>query len=141
MSCSRCGGCGKQPNTPLTHKERQLLELLAENAFLPVARFLLRSRENPEMAFVMSAPVYLHTKEDTASEMKETGRALLSLQKRRLITIDYDIPLSGFDYQSWESSDLYQQFTASASTQETEPVLEGGSIALTLQGQETIDFE
>lgn len=139
MPCPNCRGCGGAA-APLTETEQQLLDLLAQNAFLPVARFILRSSENPEMSFVMSAPVLLRSPEDGTGQMRETGKALLSLQKRRFITLDYGIPLTGFDYDTWEESELFQRFAQSAATPGTEPYLEPGSIALTLQGQEAIDF-
>lgn len=137
MPCPNCGGCGTP--APLTDPERQLLDLLARNAFLPVARFLLRSPENPELSFVMSAPVYLTGPEATQEELRTAGTALLQLQRRGLITLDYGIPLSGFDYASWERSALYRQFARSAAAPGAEPMLEPGSAALTLQGQEAID--
>lgn len=141
MPCPNCrGGCCGNAATPLTDTEQQILDLLAQNAFLPVARFILRSSENPEMSFVMSAPVCIYSPEDDIERMRETGRALLSLQKRRFVTLDYGVPLTGFDYRTWENSRLYQEFAQSAVTPGTEPNLEPGSIALTLQGQEAIDF-
>ncbi|MCD8051487.1 MAG: hypothetical protein LUE89_07405 [Clostridiales bacterium] len=137
MPCPNCGGCGKP--APLTDPERQLLDLLAQNAFLPVARFLLRSPENPELSFVMSAPVYLTGPETTQEELRTAGTALLQLQRRGFLTLDYGVPLSGFDYAAWERSTLYRQFAQSAATPGAEPQLEPGSAALTLQGQEAID--
>lgn len=139
MPCSHCRGCSSSAPSPLTEMERQLLELLAQNAFLPVARFLLRSTEQPELSFVMSAPVYLLDPEPDINTMKACGTALLSLQNRRYITLDYGVPLEGFDYAGWERSEFYQSFAFSVDAPGTEPFLEPGSIALTAQGQEEID--
>ncbi|MCD8147005.1 MAG: hypothetical protein LUD84_07005 [Clostridiales bacterium] len=139
MPCPNCGGCGKP--APLTDLERQILDLLAQNAFLPVARFLLRSPENPEMSFVMSAPVYLAGPETTQEELRAAGTALLRLQRRGFLTLDYGVPLSGFDYTAWERSALYRHFAQSVAAPGAEPHLEPGSAALTLQGQEAIDEE
>ncbi|MCD7821443.1 MAG: hypothetical protein LUC35_02320 [Clostridiales bacterium] len=137
MPCPNCGGCGKP--APLTEPERRMLDLLAQNAFLPVARFLLRSPEDPELSFVMSAPVYLDRPEATQQELRTAGTALLQLQRRGFVTLDYGVPLTGFDYTAWERSALYRQFAQAAAAPGTEPQLEPGSAALTLQGQEALD--
>lgn len=136
MPCPHCSGC--HPG-PLSAQERHLLDLLAQHAFLPVARFLLQNPENPQLSFVMSAPVFLESGKDSAPSVKAAGDALLSLQRRRYITVDYGLPLSGFDYGDWESSRHYQDFAFSSASKDAVPVLERGSIALTLQGQEAID--
>lgn len=139
MSCAHCRGCDSVVPTPLTETERQLLGALAQNAFLPVARFLLRSPEQPELSFVMSAPVYLPAPEADADTLRACGTALLSLHKRRYITLDYGVPLDGFDYAGWERSEFYRSFAFSVDAPGAEPFLEPGSIALTVQGQEEID--
>lgn len=136
MPCPHCSGC--RPG-PLSAQERHLLDLLAQQAFLPVARFLLQNPENPELSFVMSAPVFLESGKDSALSIKAAGDALLSLQRRRYITMDYGLPLRGFDYSDWEASSHYQDFVFSSASKDAVPVLERGSIALTLQGQEALD--
>lgn len=136
MPCPHCPGCNPGP---LSAQERHLLDLLAQNAFLPVARFLLQSPENPELSFVMSAPVFLESGEDSAPSVQAAGDALLSLQRRRYITVDYGLPLHGFNYGDWETSEHYQAFAFSSASKDAVPVLERGSIALTLQGQQALD--
>lgn len=138
MSCSGCGGCHSAPS-PLTDMERAILDELAQNAFLPLCRLLLRSTTEPDLSFVMSAPVYIpHAKADKKI-IRAYGSALLSLQKRRYITLDYGCPLSGFDYDGWKESEYYQSFAFSVEAPYVEPFFEKGSIALTLQGQEAIE--
>ncbi len=138
MSCSHCGGCGGSP-TPLSETERLLMDTLAQTAFLPLARFLIRNPDDPELSFVMSAPVYLPTLSATTDELKQYGSALLSLRKRGYITIDYGMPLSGFDYEEWKTSDFYDRFAFSVEAPGAFPYLEPGSAALTLLGQEALD--
>lgn len=137
MSCPHCSGCGR--NTPLSSDERALLEELSQCAFLPVARFLLQNPENPELSFVMAAPVFLRSEGDSAEEIRRSGTALLALQKRRYITLDYGVALEGFDYGAWEQSVHYQDFLFAGESEDAVPVLERGSVALTLQGQEALD--
>lgn len=138
MSCSNCGGCGKASG-PLNDCEKALLDELARNAFLPVARFLITNPEDPELSFVMSAPVYLPTLDADSEELKRCGSALLNLRKRGYITLDYGVPLSGFDYEAWKKSDFYDRFAFSVEAPGAVPMLEPGSVALTLQGQDALD--
>lgn len=136
MPCPHCKGCAP---SPLSEEERHLLDLLSQQAFLPVARFLLQNPENPELSFVMAGPVFLETPEDSSEKISAAGKGLLSLQKRRYLTLDYDLPLDGFDYGVWEQSRHYQDFVFASQSKDAVPVLERGSAALTLQGQEAID--
>lgn len=137
MACSHCRS--HSAPSPLSETEKLLLDRLAQNAFLPICRLLLRSRENEELSFVMSAPVYLPDRDTSTEAVRDYGSALLSLQRRRFITLDYDMPLSGFDYEGWKDTDYYQSFAFSVEAPGVEPVLEPGSAAMTLQGQEAAE--
>lgn len=137
MSCSHCKGCH---SGPLSEEEQHFMDLLAQRAFLPVARFLLENPDNPALSFVMSAPVYLETEQDTPQDLSRAGAALLSLQRRRYVTLDYNVPLQGFDYSPWERSQYYQNFAFSSTSEDAVPVLEPGSVALTVQGQEALEL-
>lgn len=81
-NCSSCGGCGM---LELTEIEIDLLKLLGQVAFLPVARKagaehpVCRELEDPE----------------------RTGLALVCLEKRGLVDISYDGPLKGVDMSSY----------------------------------------
>lgn len=140
MACHNCGGCGHSaPSEPLNEIETLLMDELAQAAFLPVCRLLICSPEEKDLSFVMSAPVYLPDRSASTETVRSYGAALLQLQRRRYITLDYGVPLSGFDYEEWKQSDYYQSFAFSVEAPGAEPVMEPGSIALTLQGQETLD--
>lgn len=69
MPCANC------PNAlpPLTEPEKVLLAKLPTYAYLPVCRFLVRSPENPELSFVMSAPVYLEAEDSAPDAVKTWG--------------------------------------------------------------------
>lgn len=104
--CSgNCGGCGAQ--LLLGPDEVKVLEQFAQTPFLPVAR----KRED-------ITPIYLE--EDSFSQ--EAYSILLQLLERKgLISIDYDAPLKGADMSA------YQGY----------PVK--GSMALTKRGQDVLD--
>lgn len=99
-NCGSCGGCGE---LFLTQPELILLERLAQTAFLPVGKG--------------EYPVYLE--EDGDPEV--WGRAVLALDLKGLISLDYDQPLRGFDYGAYEGCSLR------------------GSMALTARGQDVVE--
>lgn len=90
----------------LTEAEIRLLRRFGELAFLPAA--CTRTNETP---------VYLSDLGDRA----EISAAILALQVKRLISVDFALPLQGFDYAGYEDY----------------PVR--GSMALTAAGQEALD--
>ena len=104
-NCEHCGGCaGHLVVSPV---EWKLLQKLAEIPFLPVAR---SAGENK--------PIYFPETEDG----EDYSLILACLEKKGLITLDYDIPLKG----TWDSRyDAY-------------PIR--GSMALTLRGQQVLDL-
>lgn len=100
--CGNCGGCGE---LILSECEIALLLQLAQIPFLPVVR----------RADSMD-PVY---PEDPSAE---TSLVLQCLEKRGLISLDYDRPLKGWDYSAYAAYPLH------------------GSFALTAKGQQVLDL-
>jgi len=107
--CNGCnGGCaGCSRALELTQAEMDFLRKLGEIPFLPVAR----KQDGEE-------PVYLEEGEDL---QEHYARVLLHLERKGLVSLDYDIPISG-GYSS-----LYDYY----------PVR--GSMALTQRGQQVLD--
>lgn len=102
-SCGSCGGCME-----LTAGELDMLQTLAQIPFLPVARRLGED-----------VPVYL---EDTERSQEEYSLILQCLEKRGLISIDYDQPLKNFDDAAYEGYPIR------------------GSFALTARGQQVLEL-
>lgn len=100
-----CGGCGGV--LELTSAELDLLRLFAQLPFLPVAR-----RWDSEV------PVCL---EEGNDDLETSSAAIMRLSQKRLIQLDYDIPLRNFNYDS------YGQYPCH------------GSMALTAKGQEAVE--
>lgn len=109
MDCGHehCGACGSG-QLELTREEIDFLNRFAQVPFLPVAR-----RWESEI------PVYLEEGKE-AAEMYSA--AILGLSQKRLIRLDYDIPLLNFDYQN------YGQYPCQ------------GSMALTARGLEAVEL-
>ena len=107
--CGNCGSCGNSGGCmELTLGEIEMLQKLAQIPFLPVARKLGED-----------VPVYL---EDAERSQEEYSLILQCLEKRGLISIDYDRPLKSFDDAAYEAY----------------PVR--GSFALTLRGQRVYEL-
>lgn len=104
-NCAHCGGCAGE--LVLSQPEIDFLNDLAQNAFLPVAR-----------GAGDSTPVYL---EDEKNTKEQYSLILICLEKKGLISIDFDMPLSGADMSGYQGYPIH------------------GSIALTARGQEILD--
>lgn len=103
-NCGACGGCARE--LVLTQKEIDFLRELGQVAFLPVAR---------KMGDL--TPVYLES-----GDREENALLLQCLEKKALISLDYDQPLKNFDMSA------YAQY----------PIR--GSMALTQRGQQVLDL-
>lgn len=104
--CGNCGGCGS--TLVLTPEEITMLRLLGQIPFLPVAR-----------SAASMEPVYL---EEGELSPDESSQALQRMEKRGLISIDYDQPLKGGYSPAYDAYPIR------------------GSIALTILGQQALEL-
>ncbi len=106
-ACSgTCGGCARE--LLITQEELDFLRELGQVAFLPVAR---------KMGDL--TPVYL----ETGTQAQDQYALLLQcLEKKGLISLDFDRPLKGFDDSAYAAFPIR------------------GSIALTERGQKVLDM-
>lgn len=102
--CGSCAGCARE--LVLTGKEIDFLKKLGQIPFLPVAR---------NMGDL--TPVYL---ED--GDQEEMSLILQCLEKKGLISLDFDKPLRGFDQSAYASYPIR------------------GSMALTERGQKVLEM-
>ena len=99
-NCASCSGCARE--LVLTEAEVAFLEELAQIPFLPVARHMgedkpaFPEKDTPEMTLLLQC-----------------------LEKKGLISLDYDLPIRGCDYGSY-------------------PIR--GSLALTQRGQSVLEL-
>ncbi len=105
-NCGSCGGCANQ--LELTTGEVRMLQTLEQIPFLPVAR---RADD--------MTPIYL---EEQSYSREEYSLILQCLEKKGLISLDYDQPLSNFDHAAYAAW----------------PVR--GSMALTARGQVVVEM-
>ncbi len=105
-NCGSCGGCARE--LTLNEGELRLLDTLSEIPFLPVAR---------KMGDL--TPVYL---EDDVYSREEYSLILQCLEKKGLISLDYDKPLKNFDDSAYSAYPIR------------------GSMALTERGQTVVEM-
>lgn len=103
-NCSACSGCARE--LVLVQKEIDFLNTLGQYAFLPVAR---------KMGDL--TPVYLEE-----GEQEEMSLLLQCLEKKGLISLDFDKPLRGFDESAYAAYPIR------------------GSMALTERGQKVLEL-
>lgn len=105
-NCGACGGCARE--LVLSAQEIAMIKTLGQIPFLPVAR---------KMGDL--TPVYL---EEDALSREEYSLVLQLLEKKGLISLDFAIPMKGFD------DSAYAQY----------PIR--GSMALTQRGQQVLEL-
>ena len=103
-NCAACSGCARE--LELTSREIDFLDNLAQYAFLPVARTMGDL-----------TPVYLGE-----GDREEMSLLLQCLEKKGLISLDYDKPLKGFDMSAYRNYPIH------------------GSMALTERGQKVLEL-
>ena len=103
-NCSACSGCARE--LVLTQKEIDFLNILGQYAFLPVARTMGDL-----------TPIYLEE-----GDREEMSLLLPCLEKKGLISLDYDKPLAGFDETAYAAYPIR------------------GSMALTERGQKVLEL-
>lgn len=104
-NCASCGGCARELS--LTRPELEVLKELGQIPFLPVAR-----------SMGDLTPVCL----ELPGNREEASLVLQCLEKKGLISLDFTLPLRGFDdsaYAPW-------------------PIR--GSMALTTRGQQVLEL-
>lgn len=104
--CGNCGGCGS--TLVLSAEEIAMLRLLGQIPFLPVAR-----------SAASVDPVYL---EEGELSPEKSSLALRCLEKRGLISIDFDQPLKGGYSAAYDAYPIK------------------GSVALTILGQQAVEL-
>ena len=103
-NCGSCAGCGR--TLELTQTEIDFLNTLAQYAFLPVARTMGDL-----------TPVYLEE-----GDPEEMSLLLQVLEKKGLISLDFDKPLRGFNEAAYAAYPIR------------------GSMALTERGQKVLEL-
>ena len=109
--CGSCGSCGNSGGCmELTAGEIEMLQTLAQIPFLPVARKMGED-----------VPVYL---EDAEKTQEEYSLILQCLEKRGLISIDYNMPLKHGYAEAYNAYPIRGSFALTARGQQVVELLE-----------------
>lgn len=129
----------------LTNSQISVLVELEQCRYLPVCRFMMSSSKEEDAVFVALAPVYLTTVEETMEDVKMMGKIFAKLAEQDLISLDYDILLSGYDYGLYTNSEIYKHFQQTVLVGKTQEKflcdiaeIELGSMALTELGERVV---
>jgi len=132
------GHAHSQGPLTISSEEKSVLLELKQCSQLPVSRFVMSSSTEKEARFVSLAPVYIEALDDSMESVKQKGTVLSKLEKKRLICLDYDIPMQGYDYTLHTNSALFAYFTETVNEAKKNSSflcdtaeIEFGSIALT----------
>ena len=106
--CNSCGSCSRQLS--LTQPELDMLQNLGQFSFLPVAR------KTDDMI-----PVYL---EESTYSPEDYSTVLQVLEKKGLISIDYDAPLKGTDMSAYKGYPVHGSFALTERGQSVLQLLE-----------------
>ncbi len=143
-------GCGHHhahlaPEEGITEAQADVLLAIHQRGYLPIARFALRSSRDGDAYAVAMEPVYIADAAEDIDTVRENGALFESLEDLGLVTLDYDLRLSGYPYVEYEQSALYSYFVETVKEASQKPgfrmdipVLELGSVALTGEGQEAL---
>lgn len=94
----------------LTNAQISVLLELYHCKYLPVSRFIMRSSVEEGAVFTALAPVYLTAANETLEDVKAMGKIFSSLAEKGLISLDYHLALSNYDYKLYTDSDVYHYF-------------------------------
>ena len=94
----------------LTNEQVDFLLSLCSRQYLPVAQMIVKSSKESDFLTVALAPVHLFAPTDSMDTIKNVGKNLLELEEKGMITLDYDLPLDGYDYQMYYQSEIYEYF-------------------------------
>lgn len=136
------GECGHLHEIPTINEEEISVLLDLAKCSKPVCRFVMSSSTEKEARFVSLAPVYIDASDDSMETVKAIGAVLSELEKKRLISLDYDTPLQDYDYTKYTNSVLFAYFTETVNEGKKQPrflcdtaEIELGSIVITELGE------
>ncbi len=146
-----CGGCGtpsKRADTlELSQKEVDFVKQLESHCYLPVVQFVVQDTTDPMFKVIGFSPVYLEDGTASIEEMREMGKMLVDLQKKKILTLDYHLPLQGYGYEEYLQSEMFLGFAKSVDEEMqgeehtgVYATIQKGSMALTQAYVQTIDF-
>ncbi len=92
----------------LNDSAASFMGLLNTHKFLPCARFVVKSSKESSFSNVVLSPVFVTDGTEQVSVLRSIGDILIGLELNDYISIDFDIPLEGFDYSYFYESAAFK---------------------------------
>lgn len=143
--CGVCKHCHCKRHQGLKERELAFLLCLRQIPFLPVCAFAMGDGVNDQSDRIVFAPFYLLEPSESFERLIETGLLLQGLADKGFISLNYQLPLQGYDYLDYWQSNAYKTYCeAVLSGKEngalcSTPKLYCGSLALTMLGAALMD--
>lgn len=143
------GGCCESPldlelttaDYDITYGEADFLVSLAQHRYLPVCQFVLGMSAEDEKISALAPAIVLEASDDVTT-VKEQGALCKLLENKGLISLDYDEPLKGFNYEDYRHSVAFKSFEAAVNEGKNKEgflfdtaEIETGSMTLTEEGE------
>lgn len=129
----------------LSDTEKSILLEIEKFNCLPISRFIMCSSTESEIRFVGLPAVFINSLDESMENVKKFGGILSRLEEHDLISLDYDMPIRGFNYDNYTNSELYLYFKETVKEGRKNPAflcdtaeIELGSMALTEYGVEIL---
>ncbi len=101
---------GDSKSDELTEDEQQLLSAVEKFGCIPVVRFVMKSSKSSHFESTALSAVYIMSAEDDMQDVKSRAKLFTSLEDKGLLSIDYDAPVSNYDYSEFTNSNIYKDF-------------------------------
>ncbi len=123
---------------PLSDGQKTFLQQMAQCCYLPVARYVVKSTKEDDFLMAAFGPVFIQGDHHTQVELEQVRSFLTELEQLGLLSLDYDIPLEGYDYAIYTESEVFKKLEKAVAEGQGLPgffgdtaTVETGSMALT----------
>lgn len=125
-------------NQPISDGQKTFLQQLAQCCYLPLARYVVKSTKEPDFMTQALGPAFIQGDHDSLEELHQVASFLQELYDFGLVTLDYDIPLEGYDYAPYYASPVFASLKEAVAEGMEKPgfwgdiaAIETGSMGLT----------
>ncbi|WP_409969493.1 hypothetical protein RFF05_06150 [Bengtsoniella intestinalis] len=94
---------------PLSDAQKTFLQQMAQCCYLPVARYVVKSSKESDFQMGAFGPAFIQGDHHSRMELEQVRLFLTELEHLGLLSLDYDIPLDGYDYGIYGESEVFTQ--------------------------------
>ncbi len=108
-NCGNHNHAGVQSQN-LSEEEQQVISAIKHTGCIPVVRFVMKSSKSSHFESTALSAVYISSLEDDLEDVKSRAKILNTLENKGLLSIDYDIPITNYNYDEYTNSNIYKDF-------------------------------